>query len=270
MRLFAAVLFLALILPLASAAFEQVSHNVHFSLQEDGSARVLETYQLFMDSNQSSHFYDSVMSLNDISAWKNVTSLENLRIHVDTKFAEVSNVRIRAQRRQGCNPWTGTCYGTVHVEYEVYNLEPGSFMSVISSKPRTYSYSLNSRALSFETSAQGDVLLPLGTELTITLPTDSVITNLNPFPEYFSKTDLPLTGVTELKWTGPVVLARFDLGFTLESSLESEMITFFRDAQSNIAGLMGSVEGLALLLMVTVLLSSLVLLRMYRDSQRRK
>ncbi|VVC04729.1 Uncharacterised protein [Candidatus Burarchaeum australiense] len=272
MRLFLLLLVFALAVSLlptpASAAFQQVYHTFDMTLREDGTAHVLEEYELYMDSNESSTFYDSVMSLNDISAWKNVTSIENMRLHMDSKYVDVEDVRIRAQRRQGCNPWTGTCYGIVRMEYEASNLEPGSFMLVEQSKPRTYNYTLNPRALSFETSEAGDVMLPSGTELTINLPPDSLLTRLNPFPEYFTKTDLPISGVSQLKWSGPVVMARFDLGFTREEPLETEVMRFFSDAQHGLADLMRSTEGLVLMLMLLVLLSSLILLRRYMGAQK--
>jgi len=262
-----ALLALLLLLPASRAAFQQISHKMDISIREDGSAHVLEEFQLYMDSNESSNFYDSIMSLNDISAWKNVTSLENMRIHMDTQYASLNNIRIRAQWRQGCNPWTGTCYGTVRIEYDASSSYGGSFISKLQEKPRTYNYTLNSRALSFETSEQGDVSLPLGTELTINLPQDSTIQRLNPFPDYFTKTSLPMRDVTQLKWSGPAVLARFELSFTREDDLSTEIIGFFREMQGSIVGLLRSTEGLALLLILMVALSSLVLLRRYREQQ---
>ena len=268
MRLVMALLAVMLISASVSAAFQQVYHKFDIALDEDGSAQVLEEYQLYMDSNESSNFYDSVMSLNDISAWKNVTALENLRIHMDSKFVKLENVRIRAERRQGCNPWTGTCYGVVRIEYTASNVEPGSFVSVEQSKPRTYNYTLNPRALSFETSEAGDVSLPAGTDIKIVIPHDATITRLNPFPEYFTNTALPLSGVSELRWSGPAVLARFELSFMREDPLETEVITFFKNAQHGSMQFMNSTEGVVVLIMVVVGLSSLVLLRRYQDAQK--
>ncbi|MCK4714915.1 MAG: hypothetical protein KAT35_05025 [Candidatus Aenigmarchaeota archaeon] len=268
MKPFAIMLFILLLLPLSSGAFQLVYHKFDMTLREDGGANVLEEYQLYMDSNESSIFYDTIMSLNDVSAWKNVTSLENLRIHMDTTVAKIDNVRIRAQRRQSYSPWTGTSYGIVRIEYDVSNILPGSFISVTQSKPRTYTYTLNPCALSFETSKEGDVTLPEDTTLTLNIPQDSAITRLNPFPEYFTKTSLPMPGISQFTWTGPSVLAGFELEFTREEPLETEMIEFFRDFQQSVVQLMRSQEGYALLLMVLVLLSSTILLKRHMGSQK--
>ncbi|MDO8339163.1 MAG: hypothetical protein Q7T16_00740 [Candidatus Burarchaeum sp.] len=252
----------------ASASFQQVYHKFDMTLNDDGTARVLEEYEFYMDSNESSNFYDQVMSLQDISAWKNVTALESLRIHMDSKFVKLENFRIRAERRQGCNPWTGTCYGIVRVEYTASNVEPGSFVRIEQSKPRTYNYTLNPRALSFETSETGDVALPAGTDVKIKIPADACITRLNPFPEYFTNTALPLCGVSELSWSGPSVLARFDLSFVREDALETEVIQFFRNAQRGLVDFINSTQGLVVLVMAGVALCSLVLLRHYQDTQK--
>ena len=270
MRFRAFSLLMLLLLPMASGAFQQISHKLDMTLHQDGSARVLEEYLLYMDSDESSHFYDSVMSLNDISAWKNVTSPADMRIHMDTRLTRIDNMRIRAQRRDGCNAWTGTCYGIVRLEYDVSNAAPGSFIIITQSKPRTYNYSLNAQAFSFGIPEQGTLSIPKDTELVINLPPDSVITRLNPFPSYFTTTALPMSGVSQITWSGPIVLTGLELEFTREEPLETEMIAFFRDAQRGLVRLIESQEGLSLLLMIIVILASLVLLRKYTDSQAQK
>ncbi|RLG20099.1 hypothetical protein DRN67_00925 [Candidatus Micrarchaeota archaeon] len=264
------LLSIALLLSVSSAAFHQIYHNFQMNIREDGSAHVLEEFQLYMDSNESSNFYDSIMSLNDISAWKNVTSIENMRIHVNTRYAQVDNVRIRAQRKESCNPWTGTCYGVVRMEYDIRNIEPGTFIGVTSEKPRTYNYTFNPRALSFSLTEEGNIAIPDKTELTINLPNDSVITRLNNFPDYFTTTSLPITGISQLKWAGPEVLAGFELQFTREEPLETEVISFFKSLQSDLVDLLRSDEGLAILLMLVVVLVSIVLLRKYREARVKK
>ena len=268
MRPILALFALVLVSAATSAAFQEVYHKFDMTVADDGTAHVLEEYELYMDSNESSTFYDSVMSLNDISAWKNVTALEDLRIHMDSKFVKPENVRIRAERRQGCNPWTGTCYGIVRIEYTASNVEPNSFIRIEQSKPRTYNYTLNPRALSFETSEAGDVALPTGTEIKIVIPADACITRLNPFPEYFMNTAVPLCGVSELIWSGPAVLARFDLSFVREDALATEVIQFFRNAQHGLVNFVNSTAGLVVLVMAAVALCSLVLLRHYQDRQK--
>jgi hypothetical protein len=268
MRLFlAAAVLLLLALP-AHAAFQQVYHKFDMTVHEDATAHVVEEFQLYMDSNESSLFYDRVIPLNDISAWKNVTSIENMRIHMDTRYAHLDNVRVRAQRRQGCNPWTGTCYGIVRIEYDVSSAYGGSFMSKSQDKPRTYNYTFNPLSLSFGTSEEGDVVLPSVTELSIHLPADSVIQTLNPFPDYFASTSLPVHGQPNLKWAGPAILSRMELGFTREDDLSTEIIGFFRTMQATIVGLLRSTEGLALIVMIVIALASTILLRRYREQQQ--
>lgn len=268
MRLLQAFLALALLLPLSHAGFSQVYHKLDMSVREDGTAYVLEEFQLYMDTNESSNFYDSIMSLSDISAWKNVTSLENMRVHMDTKYASITNLRLRAQRRQGCNPWTGTCYGIIRLEYDVSNTYPGSFIARTQSKPRTHNYTFNPLALSFAPSAAGDVSLPPTTELTIHIPRDSIITILDPVPDYLPTTAFPVSGVTDLTWSGPSTLSGMEFSFSREDELSTEIIGFFRSMQGGLVQLLRSTEGLALVVMVVVALGSLMLLRRYRDSQK--
>jgi hypothetical protein len=267
MRLYLAVLALALLLSPVHAGFQQVYHKFDMSVREDGTAHVLEEFQLYMDSNASSNFYDSIMALSDISAWKNVTSLENLRVHMDTKYASISDLRLRAQRRQGCNPWTGTCYGIVRLEYDVANAYAGSFMAKSQSQPRTSNYTFNPLALSFGVAQAGDVSLLPTTELTINIPQGSVITALNPVPDYIPTTALPLTGVSQLKWSGPSTLASMELSFSREDELSTEVIEFFRSMQRGMVEMLGSREGIALVVMVVIGLASLILLRRYREPQ---
>jgi len=262
----AAVVLLLLAMP-AQAAFQQVYHKFEMSVRDDASAHVVEEFQLYMDSNESSDFYDRVMSLNDVSAWKNITSIENLRIHMDTQYVRIDGARVRAQKRQGCNPWTGTCYGIVRIEYDASSAYDGSFISKSRDKPRTYNYTFNPLSLSFASSEPGDVALPSITELLIHLPPDSVIQKLNPFPDYFASTSLPVHGQTELKWAGPAILSRMELSFTREDELSTEIIDFFRTMQGDIVGMLRSTEGLALIVMLVIALGSMILLRRYREQQ---
>ena len=269
MRFALVALMLFASITLAHAGFQQVYHYVTISIRPDASAHVLEEFRLFIDGNDSLRFYDSVLGLNDISAWKNVTGLSNMRLHFDTRFARLSDIRIRSQQREGCNPFAGTCYGTVRAEYEVGSGGNGSFVGRTLAKPRTYNYTINPRALSYETSEQGDIFLSEGTRLTINLPNDATITSLNPFPDYFETTTLPVRGVSSLAWRGPNALAKFSLVFQREDNLGTEVLQFFSSLQGRIASLFSSLEGLALALMALIAISAFILLRRYNEARKR-
>ncbi len=265
---------LLLLLTLNQAAFQEVFLNVVIDAREDGTAHVQETFRLFMTDKSSSEIYDSISSEseNDITSWKTRTGINDVRHHFDLSFVsiDIEKIRIRPQPKDTCSVFQGTCYATLTMDYDVSPIYSngtrvngtGLFFTE-KSKPRTTSYTLNTKALSFESSKTGDIVIPENTVLTIHLPTDSVVKILDPLPPDLKGKHTPLRAsqVEEFSWKGQTTLAGFVFNFEREEQLSTEVIQFFKEIEFEAKKVLFSIEGLALLLIAAIAVASFALLK---------
>lgn len=259
------LLILLLLSTLIHANFliERVDVTVS-DIDTDGSARVQENIKFVMFGDYSNSVYDSGISQNDLSYWSSSTALKDVKLHINAAKADIRDLRIRPQPRTKCNPIQGICHGELILDYMAYpsynneTLEPESgtgIFTVSKYKPRTRRYTINPAALAFTTTADGNVILDDDVYLTINLPSDAVMLDINPQP---TDSDIALPAhVESLSWTD-IVLVKFSLIFDVEDSIDKEVSEFFTGIFRGIGQAFSGPQGYALAILVAVLIGSFI------------
>ena len=252
-------LTLIMLFSLANAEFILESVNVKITnIKEDGSAKVQESIKFLIKGNYSSLIYDSgFKSKDDLSLWTNITGLKDVRQHVNPAKVDISDFRLQPQPRSSCNPFMDFCHGELLIYYTIQPVYNGSkiinntgLFNVDEYKPRTTRYTLNPEALSFTKTEGNNMVLEPEVYLTIELPQNSKIIEINPSP-------LSSTGDSQLVWND-VVLIRFNLVYDVEQSIDMEVSRFFSNAFSNFQATIKSQHGLAFLALIAILIGSYV------------
>ena len=120
-------------------------------------------------------------------------------------------------------------------------------------KPRTNRYTINPAALSFTTTPEGNIILEDTVFLTIELPPESVLLDLNPAPADVSL-KLP-AHVGSLSWSD-IVLVKFTLIFDVEDSIDKEVSDFLSGILIWIAQLVSGPGGIPVMLLLAALIGS--------------
>jgi hypothetical protein len=257
-------LFLLLFVTVLNAEFLLESVDVTIdSVQGDGSAKVHETIKFVMFGDFSNSLYDSGIAKNSLTYWSNITELEHVKMHVNTANVDVREFRLRPQPRTNCNPIQGICHGALILDYwahpsfndtmDTEPLEGTGLFTVDQYKPRTKRYTLNPDSLSFTTTSEGSIVLEEEAYLTVQLPPDSMLLDVNPNP---SEEDIEFPAhVPELSWND-IVLVKFSLIFDMEEGIDKEISEFFTGITRSISGALSSTEGFALVSLIVVLIGS--------------
>jgi hypothetical protein len=259
--LFAVVFLLA---GTVSATFTRSHLYVIVQLNPDGGADVREELRFFMDSSGSIDLYRIYSkSTNDISGWKSLTGLTDIRYHVDTSVVQVSDTNLRPLEPDTCSVEHESCYGTFVLEYKVNS--PAGDRGIVEIapyiKPRLTQYSFTRKALMFETTILGETYLPEYTTLEIRLPPVARLVTLNPRSvEYPEDETIPPTA-DKFTWQGKVSLAGFELKFEKKETLLSEVNEFFSSAQQEIGKWLMSREGITLSIAAVILIVAYILLQ---------
>ncbi len=102
--------------------------------------------------------------------------------------------------------------------------------------PRTFLYQFNNNVFNFEHAESGEVL-GYNTTLTIIVPSGARVLSVFPVPDSpavgFTKN---YRGVTTLSWSADEPLSEFVLSYTVEESLQAEVLTFFGDVYNYLGG----------------------------------
>lgn len=262
-----ALVLLLLLASLIHAQFVIERVDVTISdVQSDGSAKVHESIKLIMFGDHSNSVYDSGIAYNKLSVWSNNTGLEDVKIHVNSLLVDIQDFRLRPQPRTKCNPIQGLCHGELILDYLAYpSLENGTskagtgLFTVEKYKPRTHRYTLNPEALSFTKTAEENIVLDDEVYLTVKMPPESVLLDLNPQPGT-EELSLP-AHVDTLSWND-IVLVKFSLVFDVEDSIDKEVTDFFSGIAKGISDTLGSPHGLPLAVLVVLLVGSYLYIMM--------
>ena len=262
----------ALLLLLAMANAEFLIEKVEVTISDikpDGSARVHESIKFLMFGNYSQSIYDSGISNNDLSFWSTNIGLKDLKLHINTANVDVRDFRLRPQPRTKCNPIQGVCHGEIVLDYVTYpsykdntttEQVPGTGLFTIQQyKPRTRRYTINPASLSFTTTLEGNIILDENSYLIVELPQESMLLDVNPQPADINLR-LPLH-VDELSWID-IVLVKFSLVFDVEDSIDKEVADFFAGISNRISRTLGSPEGSALIVLLSILIGSYLYITM--------
>lgn len=255
----AALFALLLSAGLPHADFSMKSLSVFVNVNLDGGANIEEKLEIVVNGSQSRDLYEATRAAySDLTTWKNLTSLSEMRHHVTRAKTEVTDLRIVPGAIERCNSFMGLCYATVTITYRIPAGQNGSgLMKVDRYKPRAAHYSLQQDALSFEQTKTGDLILPTGTVISFAIPQDAekiffstVPTNLAGEPdESFrydqeSNTRYYVGDKRIFKWQGNA-LSKFQFTYEVEMPLESEVVEFFVGSQRTVSELLFGPQGAA-------------------------
>jgi hypothetical protein len=255
----AALFALLLSAGLPHADFSMKSLSVFVNVNLDGGANIEETLEIVVNGSQSRELYEATRAAySDLTTWKNLTTLSEMRHHVTRAKTEVTDLRIVPGAIERCNSFMGLCYATVTITYRIPAGQNGSgLMKVGRYKPRTARYELQQDALSFEQTKTGDLILPAGTVISFAIPQgaekiffSTVPTNLAGEPdESFrydqgSNTRYYVGDKRIFKWQGNA-LSKFQFTYEVEMPLESEVVDFFVGSQRTVSELLFGPQGAA-------------------------
>lgn len=273
-QFFQLVLCMLLLAGAPIAGFELRSFSVNLNINNDGSSHVEERALIFVTTQQSRELYEASRLNNDLSSWRELLGIEEIRQHVSRASVEIARFRFRAEAPERCNSIAGTCYASIVFDYDAVPVQKngsarGGIVSTYTYKPRTTRYSLNPSAFSFETSKTGDLILSKQTTLSITIPQDSQKIFFSRDPDNLAdRTGNMLFDSRDNKnyyygalctfnWEGQT-LSQFELSFEREESLEKEVLQFFRAMQERISSMLFSSEGPAVVIMLAIAAASVV------------
>ena len=254
---------LLLLSSMAHAGFTTRSLTVFANINLDGSANVEERLYMEMDSQSSRDLYETTRSAySDLATWQNRTGLSEMRHHVSRAAADITDLRITPQSIDHCNSFLGTCYATVVLDYTVAAGMNGSgLIKVDRYKPRTAKYSLQQDALSFEQTKTGDLVIPEGTNITLSIPQPAEKIYFSSPPQNFEPDDQAFRydsmdniryyvgSERVFTWRGDS-LSKFEFTYEIESPLESEVLQFFQDSQQSLLQFFFGPEGLAAIIII--------------------
>jgi hypothetical protein len=269
-----AIIALLALSPAACALFEMRSLDIAITLNNDGSAHATESVRLFITDNQSVQLYEESKVFNDISTWSNRTGIKDIGTHVDWTMVKIDNLKVRSQPKYSCNTVSGSCYGMLEVDYDIYQLSngQGGLQRLVTYKPRTTKYTLQSKAFTFPQTKTGDILLPSGTSLRIQVPEDALRISFSKAPSNLenetakfrydssSGSTYYLGSQKQFVWeySTDQTLSQFSLAYEREESLEAEVISFFSVMQARAFELAFSQDGLIYAFIAAVLLISVL------------
>lgn len=258
------VVFCILFLILTSfASFQMQSIDIRVYIQEDGSAKVIEEFSIYVQGQDSINIYEesvSTLSRNNIQSWFYKLQLPNLIYHIGGQDVNIENLIILPEPIQRVY---NDGYTTISISYDVLsptkvttlnNTQESGLFILKNIKPRTTQYSLNRYAF-LDTNENGDLILPSNTKLTFLLPEKSKISNVYPLPDALKDTLPPFYSST-LSWSKPI-LPKFVLEFEIEKTLEYEITEFFYSLQHKITELIKGSEGIPIILIVITILISI-------------
>lgn len=263
-------LMLLLLVSMASADFMAERVDVVISdIQDDGSANVHESIKFVMFGNYSNSLYDSGITNSELSFWSTATGLKDLKFHTNPTVVEITDFRLRPQPRTKCNPLQGICHGELILDYvaapargnnaSVESTARTSLFNVENYKPRTKRYTINPAALSFTTTSEGNIILDKDVYLTVKLPHDAALLDVNPRPADFAA-ELPAR-VDALSWTD-MVLVKFSLVFDTEEGIDKEVSDFFGNILNGVNGALSGPHGVALVLLIAAIIGSYLYISM--------
>jgi hypothetical protein len=262
-------MLLILLLLAAAVNAEFVIERVDVTIsdiQSDGSARVHESIKVIMFGDHSNSVYDSGIAYNRLSVWSNNTGLKDVKIHVNPSLVDIQDFRLRPQPRTKCNPIQQLCHGELILDYLAYpsfeneSAKSGTGLFTVNKyKPRTNRYTLNPEALSFTKTTENNIVLEEEVYLTVKMPSESVLLDVNPQPGT-EELNLP-AHVGQLSWND-IVLVKFSLVFDVEDSIDKEVTDFFSGIARGISNTLASPHGLPLVMLIVLLIGSYLYIMM--------
>lgn len=214
------VLALSAILGNAFAYYNVTSVNTTVILNKSTTARVIETFSLYISNSSMSQYVASRGAYNfTLGGWQKILQSSLLTQHILNPRASASNYTFLP----GALVRTGSGgYAVLIMGYVVPNVT-----SVKEIAPRKFEYSFNDSVFNFNHAASGQELSP-DTRLNILVPNDSQIVSIYPLPDSPAPNFVGrYTNVTTFSWFSQEPLSEFSLSYILTESPQSEVINYF-------------------------------------------
>ncbi len=224
MRLAITAVLLAalLVLGTANATYIVTAVNTTVSLKTNTSAYVSEILRVSVSNTSVSQYTQDRLALNlTLSQWQNIIGPE-LTQHILNPKGSIYDFGFVP------GPLINSNNGKIAYLQMIYLVT--NVTTVNETAPRTFVYSFNNDVFNFQ-HAESGVVLGENTTLTIILPQGAKLDSVYPPP------DSPAFGfsqgyrnATSFSWYSNEPLSKFDLTFTVEQSLQGEVLQFFEDA----------------------------------------
>lgn len=268
------LLLMFLLLSVSFAEFKFRSMDISVTLNEDGSANVIEKINIMAIGQQSMLDYEAGFNKNTLSDWQQITNLSEIRNHISTKYCDIppKSIVIMPQSTQKSKSGMEAWHAQIIISYTAlpyYNnstpINNTGIVTMNKYKPRTIRYTLNENAFdSLPHTQTGNIKLDETISLTIIPPKSAKIFQVNPLTEEMYNTTFP-TSSKPLKWHD-ITLIQFFLVYEIEQTLDKEVVEFFSTFQQEIRLSMVSQEGMASLVIAGILIFSYFYLRTSKKS----
>ncbi|MGC8652034.1 MAG: hypothetical protein ACP5UH_02165 [Candidatus Micrarchaeia archaeon] len=215
-----ALALMALVLVQFSYSSYTVTHlNVTAQLNENTSAFVNEVLTVKVSNDSVAQYTTNRLALNlTLSTWQSLVG-PMLVQHIVNPTRGVYNFKFLPGaifRNSSGN------FAYLLMSYDVANVT-----SVNRTGPRSFRYAFNTNVFNFEHGVSGEVL-PANTTFTIIAPPGATITSVYPVPDAPAAAfTTGYSNITRVSWFYGEPLSTFNFTFTLQESIETEVMNFF-------------------------------------------
>ncbi|MCL4373849.1 MAG: hypothetical protein M1360_03135 [Candidatus Marsarchaeota archaeon] len=203
-----------------SYASYTVTHlNVTAQLNKNTSAYVNEVLTVKVSNDSVKQYTTNRLALNlTLSTWQSLVG-PMLVQHLVNPVRGVYNFRFL--------PGAIFKNGTGNYAYLLMSYDVANATNVQQTGPRAFKYSFNTNIFNFEHGVSGEVL-PANTTFTLIVPSGAVITSVYPVPDApVSAFTTGYSNITRVSWFYGEPLSTFTFTFTLQESIETEVMNFF-------------------------------------------
>ncbi|MCD6279801.1 hypothetical protein J7J26_03460 [Candidatus Micrarchaeota archaeon] len=260
-----AIIALILLLPPVYAEITLRNLNIDIFVYQDGSATVREEYILNIYSNASMDKYSlnlQYLQKNDLQTWINNLGFDELRYHIGSRDAPISDLIITPSELYGINYYSEEGLAKIVLDYKVLppstidNETRGLFI-MSKPKPRTIRYILNKDSLNFDMTDKGDVLPPKNTKINIHLDKNMRLIYAQPFPSNINVSRFSDISSKDFTWsTG--LLPKFSLVIEYEEPLEVEIINYINEKNESINKVFSGKDGVAVTIIIIIFIISII------------
>jgi len=238
-----------------NASFKDLYLNTSVYLLTNGSANVVEVVTIFVNGSSMKDYNIAKKALNlTIADWKALTGSNFLMPHVFDK----------SYYNFYFSPEALISYGSfgiakIRMSYTINNATTFKLVA-----PRLFKYVVNPKIFKFELGKSGPVLSD-NTSLTIFLPSGAIVEEVFPMPDNpipFAKNFT----VSSLVWNSGEPLSSFTLIFYIKQGMQEEIFEFIRTIETATVSFVFSVEGIATILLILLLLTLFHFLKKKRAS----
>lgn len=211
----------------AFAYYNVTSVNTTVILNKTTTAKVIETFYLYVSSSSVSQYAASRGAYNfTLGDWQKILQSSLLTQHILNPVESASDYSFLpgALTSEGTNGGTAVLI----ISYTVPNVTTVSEIA-----PRKFEYDFNNSVFNFEHAAGGQEL-PNGARLNFIVPNDSQIISVYPLPDSPSPNyEGKYKNITAFSWFSQEPLSGFSFSYILMESPQQEVLSYFSNIYSS-------------------------------------